>query len=214
MNDEQNDVHFKTVITSRVIKIASGLQFILSSTMFCLRSVGVFVLIYVLKTTRSEFSFSNHNVTYGCDSNYANLSLPPPLKPENVGALRLTTFKKYPSIYLRLIGSTGNNETLIDQTVNLCFLENRRTNIFVKLFFEYFFGSIPGFKRFKCPFEAKMYEIPERSVTTFANSASRYLPSFVRMQGLLKVVFEISARYRGETVLMCKITEIWTFKFD
>lgn len=182
--------------------------------MFCLRSIEVFVLIHALRSVNSEFSYHNHNVTYGCDNNYANLSLPPPLKSENVGALRLTTFKKLPNIYLRLIGSSSNDVTLVDQNVNLCFLENRKTNIFVKLFFDYFFGSIPGFKRFKCPFEAKVYEFPERSITTFANNASRYLPSFVRLQGLLKVTFEISSRFRGENIMMCKIDEIWTFKFD
>lgn len=182
--------------------------------MFCLRSVEVFVLINVLQIVKSEFSYKPYNVTYGCDNTYANLSLPPPLNPKNAGALRLATFKKLPAIYLRLIGNTGDNVTLLDKTVNLCFLENRKTNIFVKLFFDYFFGSIPGFKRFKCPFEAKVYEIPERSIDAFANSASRYLPSFLRLQGLLRVTFEISTRERGESIVMCKISEVWTYKFD
>lgn len=219
MNNELNDVHFKTVITNRVIKIASGLQIIstaiLSFVMFSLCLFKVFVLFYVLKTVGSDFSYQTRKATYGCDNHYANLYMLPPLKPENdAGILRLVTFKKLPSIHLRIIGTNPRNETLLDQSVNLCFLENRRTNIFVKLFFDYVFGSIPGFKRYKCPFEVGVYEIPERSTKSFANTASKYLPSFIRIQGVLKVIFEISTRERGESIVMCKINETWTFKFD
>lgn len=174
----------------------------------------IFAVFCSIKSVESKFEYNATNFTQRCDPSYARIETLASVEAGNVGAIRFTTFKKLRSIFISFATvDPKTNMEFFNHTINVCSFGKSRSNIFVRLFCDYFLGSIPDMANFKCPLDARTFEIPERSTEIFAESASKYLPSFARLQGRYLITFKIFTKDRNEIIAMCELKEIWSFKF-
>lgn len=177
--------------------------------------IMVFAIFCLVHSAESRFEYNSTNFTYRCDQNYASIQILVPSKADNVGALRFTTFRKLRNIFLGFaVVDPKSNLEFFNHSINVCSSGKSRSNIFVTFFSDYFLGSIPDMKDFKCPLIARTVTIPERSTRDFAESASKYLPTFAKTQGKYQVTFKIYTKDRSESIAICEIKETWSFKFD
>lgn len=173
-----------------------------------------FVIFCFVQSTESKFQYNATNFTYRCDPSYARLETLVSLEKGNVGAMRFTNFKKLRNIFISFATiDPKSSMEFFNQSINVCSLGKNRSNIFIRLFCDYFLGSIPDMANFKCPLDPKTIEIPERSTESFAENVSKYLPSFAKLQGKYLITFKVFTKDRNENIAICEIKEIWSFKF-
>lgn len=170
--------------------------------------VQVLVLLSLVSSFKCDFTLKNFNYSIEVNRGYGNVTMIQTLKDKTQSALQFIITKDLPNLQAQLKIELMNSKfKLMDYSFDLCKIERyRRRNVFIRLWAEQTLGAFDY--TIKCPIKKGTYTLQERGYEA-SEQAVNYVPSFIRINELLKYEFIIFTKKRDKMVKVVDTNEFW-----
>lgn len=125
----------------------------------------IFNILFLATFSASKFSFSLKSFKTKFDKSYGTFTIIQKTSFKTPGIYKIEIYQDLLNLSVRLIADLpSSNANILDNTVNICSILSARSNIFVRLFVDSYFGKN---KTFACPIKKGVTILTGASIKDF-----------------------------------------------